>query len=94
MFIVLYKSKPIFSSVFFHTRSETTFSVFESQLPTITALTKGCRSAKMVKDISEVPAGCGSAVLSDSLTVYILVRVSGFIIFLKIVRLIMETIFF
>ncbi|GJJ15026.1 AP-1 adaptor complex sigma subunit Aps1 [Clathrus columnatus] len=60
--------------LFFHTRSEATKTVFKSQLPTIISLTKGCRSATMVQDISEIPAGCGSAVLSDTLSVYILVR--------------------
>jgi valyl-tRNA synthetase len=50
----------------------------ESQLSTIVTLSKGCKSAKVVRDIDEVPAGCGSAVVSHSVAVHTLVRVSIF----------------
>ncbi|KAF8582617.1 hypothetical protein K439DRAFT_1350782, partial [Ramaria rubella] len=43
--------------------------------PTIKSLNKGCNSTEVVWRIEDVPAGCGSAVLSNTLTVYILVRV-------------------
>jgi valyl-tRNA synthetase len=38
-------------------------SCFEGQLPTIVALTKGCKSAKVVRDLSDIPAGCGGTVV-------------------------------
>ncbi|KAF8493570.1 valine-tRNA ligase [Gautieria morchelliformis] len=60
--------------VFFHAQSAADEAVFESQIPTIVALTKGCKSAAVLRQIDDVPAGCGSSVLSDTLTVYILVR--------------------
>ncbi|KAF8907620.1 tRNA synthetases class I-domain-containing protein [Gymnopilus junonius] len=48
--------------------------LFAPQLPTIVALSKGCKSAKVVQDVSQVPAGCGSAVVTSSIIVYTLVR--------------------
>jgi valyl-tRNA synthetase len=39
-------------------------------------LIKGCKSVKVVRDIQEVPAGCGSAVLTQTVAVHILVRVN------------------
>jgi hypothetical protein len=51
--------------VYFHAKTDADEAVFESQTPTIVALTKGCKSAKVVRRVDDVPAGCGSAVLSD-----------------------------
>jgi len=48
--------------------------VFESQLPTIQALIKGCKSAKLVRAQDDIPPGCGSAVLTPTLMVSVLVR--------------------
>ena len=45
-------------------------------MPTIVALTKGCKSAKVVRDLKEIPAGCGSSVLSSTVVIHALVRVS------------------
>lgn len=45
-----------------------------SQAPTISTLIKGCKSATVVS-AGEVPAGCGSVVLSPTLTVNLLVKV-------------------
>lgn len=61
--------------VYFHALADADEAVFESQMPTIVALTKGCKSANVVRRMDDVPPGCGSSVLSDTLTVYILVRV-------------------
>lgn len=47
-----------------------------SQSATIVALVKGCKSATVVPDVTHVPEGCGSAVLSPTLTVYLLVKVT------------------
>ncbi|TFK71398.1 hypothetical protein BDN72DRAFT_958079 [Pluteus cervinus] len=48
--------------------------LFESQIPTILALTKGGKSAKLVRDLSEIPAGCGGSVVTPTLAVHTLVR--------------------
>ncbi|KAI9432156.1 hypothetical protein BJY52DRAFT_1231946 [Lactarius psammicola] len=49
-------------------------ALFESQKGVITTLTKGCKSAKVVRDGSEIPPGCGSTVLTSTISVHILVR--------------------
>jgi valyl-tRNA synthetase len=41
------------------------------------ALTKGCKSANIVRDLKDVPAGCGSTVVTSTVVIYVLVRVSG-----------------
>jgi valyl-tRNA synthetase len=51
-------------------------TMLASQTPTIVALVKGCKSANVTSDPSQVPDGCGSAVLSPTLTVYLLVKAS------------------
>ena len=50
-------------------------AMLEGQAPTIVALSKGCQSANIISDTALVPPGCGSVVLSPSLTVYLLVKV-------------------
>ena len=50
--------------------------MFEEQIPTIVALTKGCKGAEVVRSAQDVPTGCGSTVLTPTVTVHILVRVS------------------
>ncbi|KAH7909011.1 tRNA synthetases class I-domain-containing protein [Hygrophoropsis aurantiaca] len=59
---------------FIHTQTDKETVLFESQASTIVALTKGCKSAKIVRAVQEVPAGCGSAVVSSTIAVYVLVR--------------------
>ncbi|KAF5368392.1 hypothetical protein D9758_002352 [Tetrapyrgos nigripes] len=49
-------------------------ALLESQIPTIITLTKGCKSAKVVRDVSEIPAGCGSTVVTSSISIHTLVR--------------------
>jgi valyl-tRNA synthetase len=39
-------------------------------------LIKGCKSVKVVKDINDVPAGCGSEILTPTVVIHVLVRVS------------------
>ncbi|EKM51310.1 uncharacterized protein PHACADRAFT_263357 [Phanerochaete carnosa HHB-10118-sp] len=48
--------------------------LFESQAPTIVSLTKGCKSAKVVRELGDVPPGSGSAVLTPTVVLYLLVR--------------------
>lgn len=49
--------------------------LFEEQASTIVVLTKGCKSVKIVRDVSEVPEGCASAVLSPTIVVHALIKV-------------------
>ncbi|KAF9510893.1 hypothetical protein BS47DRAFT_1347375 [Hydnum rufescens UP504] len=49
-------------------------TMLASQAPTIVALSKGCQSANIISDPTLVPPGCGSVVLTPSLTVYLLVK--------------------
>ncbi|KAH7918790.1 hypothetical protein BV22DRAFT_1100140 [Leucogyrophana mollusca] len=60
--------------LFIHAQTDKEAALFESQASTIVALTKGCKSVKVVRGVEEVPAGCGSAVVSSTLAVYVLVR--------------------
>lgn len=46
--------------------------MISTQTPTISSLIKGCKSVVVTSDI---PEGCGSVVLSPTLTVHLLVRV-------------------
>jgi len=62
--------------VFVQVQSDQEAKLFESQASTIVTLIKGCKSVKVVKDINNVPAGCGSDVLTPTAVVHILVRVS------------------
>ena len=49
-------------------------ALFEQAVPTIVTLTKGGKSAKVVRNISEVPEGCGSAVVTASIVIHTLVK--------------------
>ncbi|KAI0933300.1 hypothetical protein AcV7_004807 [Taiwanofungus camphoratus] len=60
--------------LFVRAQSDNEASLFESQASTIVALTKNCKSAKIVRDLQDVPAGCGSSVVTPSVVVHILVR--------------------
>jgi valyl-tRNA synthetase len=62
--------------VYFHIQTENEAALFESQLPTISALVKGCKSAKVIRELKDIPAGCGSDVLTPTIGVHVLVRVS------------------
>ena len=56
--------------VVFRVSLDSDAALFESQLPSIQSLVKGCKSAK------DVPEGCGSLVVSPNVIVHVLVRVS------------------
>jgi len=43
-------------------------------------LIKGCKSLKVVKDIKDVPAGCGSEIITPVVVIHILVRVSFYLL--------------
>jgi valyl-tRNA synthetase len=57
-------------------QSDADAQLFESQLPTIVTLTKGGKSAKVIRDTSELPDGCGSTVVTATIAVHTLVKVS------------------
>jgi valyl-tRNA synthetase len=61
--------------VFIHTQTSRETKLFQSQASTIVALTKGCKKADVVESLSEIPEGCGSAVVTPTVVVYILVKV-------------------
>jgi valyl-tRNA synthetase len=63
------------STVFYHIQNEAEAALFKSQLPTIVVLTKGCKSAKVVRDLTDIPAGCGASVITPTVALYVLVRV-------------------
>ena len=62
--------------MFVQAQSDQEVALFESQAPTIATLIKGCKSLKVVKDINDVPAGCGSEILTPTTVIHVLVRVS------------------
>jgi valyl-tRNA synthetase len=61
--------------VFFRVQSEKEATLFESQVPTMVTLTKGCKNIAVVRELSEIPEGCGSAVLTPTVAAYVLVKV-------------------
>jgi valyl-tRNA synthetase len=61
--------------VFFRVQSEKEAALFESQVPTMVTLTKGCKNIAVVRELSEIPEGCGSAVLTPTVAAYVLVKV-------------------
>ncbi|CCL98448.1 uncharacterized protein FIBRA_00446 [Fibroporia radiculosa] len=60
--------------LFIRVQSDNEATLFESQIPTIVTLTKNCKTAKVVRTLDDVPAGCGSAVISPTVVVDLLVR--------------------
>ncbi|KAJ3482542.1 hypothetical protein NLI96_g6905 [Meripilus lineatus] len=60
--------------LFIRAQTDAEAALFESQTPTIVALTKNCKSAKVVRELTEIPPGCGSTVLTPTIVVYLLVR--------------------
>jgi len=62
------------SIVFYYIQDDAEAALFESQLPTIVALTKGCRSARVVRSPAEIPAGCGATVITPTIALHVLVK--------------------
>ncbi|OSD00306.1 hypothetical protein PYCCODRAFT_1437437 [Trametes coccinea BRFM310] len=60
--------------VYIRAQNDDEAELFKSQVPTFLALTKNCKSVEVVRDLSGVPAGCGSEVLTPSIFVHVLVR--------------------
>jgi valyl-tRNA synthetase len=56
-------------------------ALFTSQKGVITTLTKGCKSVEVVRDVSKIPSGCGSTVLTSTISLHVLVRVGFFLLF-------------
>ncbi|KAL6301447.1 tRNA synthetases class I-domain-containing protein [Sparassis latifolia] len=59
--------------LYLHIQSREEAEVFESQLPTLRTLIKGCKSVQVVHSSKEIPAGCGGQVLTSTIAVHILV---------------------
>ncbi|RDB22412.1 Valine--tRNA ligase [Hypsizygus marmoreus] len=59
---------------FLHVQSNEEALLLESQLHTIVALTKGSKSAVVVRDLNEIPAGCGGIVVTHTVAIHTLVR--------------------
>jgi len=70
----------LFHQVFIQVQTDEEETLFAPQVATIVALSKGCKSAKVVRDIGDIPAGCGSAVVTPSIIVHTLVRVRVFVV--------------
>ncbi|KAK0190620.1 tRNA synthetases class I-domain-containing protein [Armillaria mellea] len=62
------------SDIQFFIHAQDDARLIESQLPTMVALTKGCKSAVVVGDSKDVPAGCGSSFVTKSIVIHTLVR--------------------
>ncbi|KZS93907.1 hypothetical protein SISNIDRAFT_474035 [Sistotremastrum niveocremeum HHB9708] len=60
--------------IFLHVQNDEEATLFTSQLPTISALIKGCKSVDVVRDVAKIPAGCGSSLLTPTVTVHLLVK--------------------
>jgi len=48
--------------------------MLQSQVPTILALTKGCKEIGVVTNVKDIPLGSGSAVITPECTVHVLVK--------------------
>ncbi|KZT55595.1 hypothetical protein CALCODRAFT_436976 [Calocera cornea HHB12733] len=60
--------------VYIHVTTPALAEVLEKEVPTVLALTKGCKSVGIVHNQQNIPLGCGSAVVTADITAYILVR--------------------
>ena len=65
--------------MFVQVQSDQEAWLFESQVSTIATLIKGCKTVTVVKDVSDIPAGCGSEILTPTVIIHVLVRVSAFL---------------
>jgi valyl-tRNA synthetase len=61
--------------LFLHVQTPEEKALFESQAPTISALTKGCSKVEVIQgSSSQIPAGCGSAVVSSTVVIHLQVQ--------------------
>ncbi|KAJ7846289.1 tRNA synthetases class I-domain-containing protein [Mycena leptocephala] len=63
--------------LFLHVQRDEEAALFESQLSTIVALTKGCKSAQVVRELKDIPEGCGGTVITPTIAVHALVRLES-----------------
>lgn len=61
--------------VYIRAEKDAEAELFKSQVSTFLALTKNCKSVEVVRDVSGVPAGCGSELLTPTIFVHVLVKV-------------------
>jgi hypothetical protein len=62
--------------VFYYIQDDTEATLLRSQVATIVVLTKGCKSATIVRDLADIPAGCGATAVTPTVAVHVLVKVS------------------
>jgi len=60
--------------LFIQVQEDREAKLFDSQAATIVTLIKGCKRVKVVRDIGDVPAGCGSEILTPTVVIHVLVR--------------------
>lgn len=65
--------------VYFQSASPDAHALLTASIPTIQTLIKGCKLVSVLSsdETSAIPEGCGSAVVSSSVVVYTLVKVSS-----------------
>lgn len=64
------------TSVFYYIQDNVEAALLGSQVATIVTLTKGCKNATIVRELADIPAGCGAAVVTPTVAVHVLVKVS------------------
>ncbi|VDB91952.1 unnamed protein product [Peniophora sp. CBMAI 1063] len=60
--------------LYLHAQTDAEATLFTNELPTMQTLIKGCKSITVVRSAHEIPAGCGSSLLTPTLAVHLLVR--------------------
>lgn len=60
--------------MFVRVSSDAEAKLFEAYAPTMVALIKGGKRVEIVRSIEDVPAGCGSEVLTPNVVLHVLVR--------------------
>jgi valyl-tRNA synthetase len=60
--------------VIVHANDDKTFEMFQKQVAVISSLTKGCKSAEVVRQASEVPEGCATQTITPEVAINIMVR--------------------
>lgn len=61
--------------VFVHSQTGKEIDLFRLQTQAMITLIKGCSAVNVIEDVKALPPGCGSAVISSTITVHVLVKV-------------------
>ncbi|KAF8737653.1 hypothetical protein AX14_012535 [Amanita brunnescens Koide BX004] len=60
--------------LFYYIQDDVEAALLGSQVATIVTLTKGCKNATIVRELADIPAGCGAAVVTPTVAVHVLVK--------------------